>query len=349
MINSNIYIDSYLKVSNLIPNLDKLKNKNIFITGATGLLGSAFVDFFLILNEHLDYNIKIFAGARNLDKFEKKYEKFLNSKYLNFVSYDLNQEIALSVQVDFIIHTASTTQPKDYVSNPKETLLNGINGVLNLINYIKFTNYTSKLLYISSSEVYGTVLTDIPITEKNLPQLDSQNIRSSYALSKICGELLLNIELNFGLKFNISRPGHVYGPLLNKNDNRAYAEFIKTAKRGENILLRSSGKDLRSYIYIIDCVSANITILLNGENGNIYNISADIGNISIRDFSKIISNEFHVSLDISIESKNIDYFNPMKNALLNNKKLKDLGWNYMFTVTEAVKNIKEIESVENNV
>ena len=59
----------------------------------------------------------------------------------------------------------------------------------------------------------------------------------------------------YGAEVVIARPCHTYGPNMSVKDNRATAQFIGNALRGEDIVLKSSGSQLRSYCYVADCVS----------------------------------------------------------------------------------------------
>jgi nucleoside-diphosphate-sugar epimerase len=342
MIKSKVYTESYLKIANSVPNLKELRNKSVFITGATGLIGSAITDFLIVLNEKYHYNMKIFAGSRNYNKFKALYYDNLETMDLIYVSYDIFRPIVINEQIDFIIHAASISQPEHYVSKSKETLLGGIRSIENLIEFVKSSGYHSKIAFISSSEVYGKIQGDVSITEDLISSIDINNLRSSYALSKMCSELLLKNELNKGLKYSICRPGHIYGPLLNPDDTRAYAEFIRKAIEGKPIVLKSTGEDIRSYIFIYDCVSAIMAILLNGNTGDIFNISDHHSNYKIKEFASMISKEFNVSLDFDVSSSKNIHFNPMKNATLDSTKLLLLGWESKYNLKDAIELIRLI-------
>ena len=71
----------------------------------------------------------------------------------------------------------------------------------------------------------------------------------------------------YGVDVVIGRPCHTYGPFFTESDNRAYAQFIRNAIAGEDIVLKSTGLQYRSWCYVVDCASALLHILLKGETG----------------------------------------------------------------------------------
>ena len=63
-----------------------------------------------------------------------------------------------------------------------------------------------------------------------------------------------------------------------QEDNKATAQFIHNVLRGEDIVLKSDGKQRYSYTYMLDVATAFLTVLLKGEDGQAYNV-ADPGSI----------------------------------------------------------------------
>ena len=77
----------------------------------------------------------------------------------------------------------------------------------------------------------------------------------------------------YGIESVIVRPCHTYGPCMTETDNRAHAQFFHNAIKGENIVLKSSGIQMRSYNYVADCVSALLSVLVQGNSGESYNLA----------------------------------------------------------------------------
>ena len=134
----------------------KLCNKTIFITGATGLLGSEMVFALLAANRLFNYNIKVVGLVRNLAKAEKLFANVLNNTNFQIFVQDVTSDINYSEQVDYIVHTASVTSSKAFVEQPTQTILTAINGTKNILDFANEKKAT--IIYLSSLEAYGNII-----------------------------------------------------------------------------------------------------------------------------------------------------------------------------------------------
>ena len=98
-------------------------------------------------------------------------------------------------------------------------------------------------------------------------------MRAGYPESKRCGEALCQAyKAQKGLDIVIPRLTRSYGPTLLKTDTKALSQFLHKGVAGEDIILKSAGTQFYSYLYVMDSVSGLLTVLLNGESGEAYNI-----------------------------------------------------------------------------
>ena len=124
-----------------------------------------------------------------------------------------------------------------------------------------------------------------------------------------------------------------------ETDSKASSQFVKKALVHEDIVLKSKGDQFFSYTYVADAVSALLYILLHGENGQAYNISSDYCNVKLADFAKQCANiaGTKITFDLPTESEKNGYSIATK-AILDNTKLKSIGWDSMYKFEEAIKN-----------
>lgn len=333
--------DLYKKdLKTAIQNIDlsKLENKTIFVTGGLGLICSAIVDILLTYGK-----INIYVGAREFQQFQERFGGYNN---VNFIPYDALGELNLPIRPDYIIHGAGLASPELYTSKPAETILSNFDGIHALLNYAK-NNDVDRLLYISSSEVYGKKVLDMPFSEVDYGEVDMDNIRSSYAIAKRASEMLCRAYTSeYGIETIIVRPGHIYGPSAKKSDKRISSDFAYKAANGEKLEMKSAGLQKRSYCYSVDCAIQILTVMLKGENGQAYNIGHD-DMTSIRKMAEIYAQTGNVELSMAEPTETeLKAFNPMQNSSLNNQKVKMLGYRDTFTVDEGlrhtVKILKEI-------
>lgn len=340
---NKLWINDIDEIIKHFPEFDKLNNKSILITGATGLICSAVIELLLRFNEKYNTNIKVFAACRTYDKFKFRYKSLLNRTDLNFIEYDATKLNELNVKVDYIIHGASNASPKAISNEPVETILSNIFGLKNLLDYSKQNN-VKRLLYISSSEIYGKNNTELPIIENNYGFIDVLNARNSYSVGKKAAE---NLCVSYNKEYNtdsvIVRPGHVYGPTATKNDNRISSEWVYLVANNEDIIMKSEGKQIRSYCHCLDCATAILKILLNGKCSEAYNISNENSIIDIKTMANILVDFTKVKLKIDLPTNSeLIAFNPMLNSSLNNQKLKELGWNGFFDAKKGFEHTVEI-------
>ncbi len=336
---SQLWIDSLDRVINNIPQIKELEGKSVLITGAAGLVCSAVTDILIRYNETHDNHINIVAAGRWLEEMTNRFGAYCEKDYFSFAPYDASKsDNEIKKHADYIIHGASNAFPSAIINEPVETMLSNFTGLLYLLNYAKDNN-SKRLLYISSSEIYGKKESSEPYKEGEYGYVDLLNPRSSYPVGKRAAETLCaSYAQEYGVESVIVRPGHIYGPTATPMDNRASSAFAYAAARGENIELKSDGKQLRSYCHCLDCASAMITVLLDGKKISAYNISNPDSIISIKEMAELMAKAGNVKL-IQVEATDQEKksFNLMDNSSLDSKGLEEIGWKGIFNAEEGIK------------
>ena len=106
-------------------------------------------------------------------------------------------------------------------------MISNFDGMLNLLEYTKEYEI-SRILYISSSEVYGNKQSVGIYQEDDYGYIDLLNPRACYPSAKRAAETLCSAyRAEYGIDFVIARPGHIYGPTMTENDTRASSQFAK--------------------------------------------------------------------------------------------------------------------------
>ncbi len=343
MIYSKQYFEAINKIFDRIPNLNKLKNSSILITGAGGLIGSAIADFLLYINSRSNFNCKVYLAGRSKNRIENRFKIYTNQSDYYFLKYDANKPIGFAEQVEYVIHTANNATPKLYVDKPVDTMMGIYIGTANILNYAVI-NKVNRVLYISSSEVYGTRNSNQPYVEDEYGFVDILNCRACYPSAKRSAETLCAaFAAEYNLDFVIARPGHVYGPTMTDQDNRASSQFPRDVLAGKNIIMKSNGAQLRSYCYIMDCISAIFTILLNGNKGEAYNISNPDSICTIRELAELIAD--YAGQEVQFENpsdKEKASYNLMDNSSLDSNKLESLGWSGAFSIHDGIRSMMDI-------
>lgn len=344
---SDFYWNEVHEVLACVPEVHQLKEKSVLITGATGMICSAIVELLFDLNTTSDAHIKILLAGRSLQRIQQRFYGFTEGKDYQFVDYDATQDITLDVQPDYIIHGASPADPAAIIAYPVETMFSNLYGLKSLLDIAK-KHPATRLVLISSSEVYGKKNEARPFAENDYGFVDILNPRASYPSSKRAAETMCAAyHEEYGVDFVVVRPGHIYGPTITDKDSRASAQFTRLAAQGENIVLKSAGTQLRSYCYTLDCASAILTVLLHGECSEAYNISNSQSIVSIRELAECIAKVAGVEVVFQQASgEEQKSYNLMDNSSLDSTKLQSLGWNGCYSLIKGVEStVKYFETL----
>ena len=332
------------KVIASLPELSDMQGKSILITGAAGLICSSVVDILFRYNDTQNAGIRILAAGRWPEEMEGRFREMVKRDDFIFVRYDAcRTDNKLDMPCDYILHGASNAFPGMIIKEPVETMLSNILGTKYLLDYAKEVR-ANRILYISSSEVYGNKDNGEPFKEDEYGAIDLLNPRNSYSIGKRAAETLCaSYAEEYGVEPVIVRPGHIYGPTASPMDNRVSSAWAYAAAQGKDIVMKSDGTQMRSYCYCLDCVSAMLKVMHSGKSMKAYNISNPESIISIRQLAEILAEAGKVRLlrEKAWEEEKKE-FNPMNNSSLESKNLQELGWKGLFDAHEGLSHTVDI-------
>lgn len=313
---------------------EKLSGCNILVTGATGLIGSSFVDV-LMSNPKKDY--QVYALGRNEKRAHARFLRFKDDPAFHFMCGDVTLPLASDESFHFIIHAASNGSPNFFANSPVEVMKSNLYGVSNLIEY-GLAHDMKRFLYVSTGEVYGVSEAAV-FDESSYGYVDILDTRSCYPSSKRAAETLaMCYAAEYGADVVVARPCHTYGPHFTESDNRVYAQFIRNVLNGDDILMKSAGTQYRSWCYVDDCVSALLFILLKGKSGQAYNVADKSSVVTIRQLAEMIAHvagrKVLMQIPSEMEKKG---FTPIKRAVFDTSKLEALGWSVSGTMDEKLR------------
>lgn len=304
----------------------QLKNKTVLITGATGLIGSIMVKAINLRNIRYNDNIKMVLLVRNKENAQKSFLGIGNTIYIenSVENADLSQ---VKTNIDFIIHAASPTKSKFFVENPVETLNTAVLGTKKILDIARNKKVQS-MVYLSSMEMYGT-LDDKKVTEDKLGYINPLDVRSSYSEGKrMCELYSYSYCSEYGVPVKIARLAQTFGAGINKNENRVFKYFLDCIINNEDIVLKSHGSTISNFVYTTDAIKGILAVLLNGRDGEAYNIVSDNLNMTILDTAEWLAEKYGKgNTNVRIEiPEGQSAFAPDNRMILANDKIKVLGW-----------------------
>lgn len=333
------YMEDVSYVAGLELPWDKLKNKSVLISGATGLVGSCFIDVIMKRNED-GMNCKIYALGRNEQRAKERFAYCVGSSLFEFVAYDISQPLVRDDigTVDYVLHLASNTHPVQYSTDPIGTITTNIFGTYNMLEFAHRHNAT-RCAFTSSNEIYGENRGDVEkFDEHYCGYIDSNTMRAGYPESKRCSEALCQAYIKQKrMDIVVPRPTRSYGPTMLMSDTKAISQFIRKGIAGENIVLKSAGTQFYSYTYVVDAVSGLLTVLLKGECGEAYNIADEASDIMLKDLASIIAGYAGKKVVFEIpDALEAAGYSTATKARLDSTKLQGLGWKAKYNITSGM-------------
>ncbi len=308
------------------------RNKTFLITGATGLIGTVLVDMLVFLNKKFSLGINLILISRH--------KKESPLPFVHYLAHDISNPIDIAGKIDYIIHAASNTHPKQYSDFPIETIKTNVFGTNNLLE-LSLKKPMCRFLLVSSVEIYGDDKSNTQngFSESDLGYIDCNTPRSCYNESKRLSETLCAaFSSEKKIDYVICRLSRSYGPTLKDDDSKALSQFLRNGINGQDIVLKSEGNQFYSYIYSADAASAILFLLINGKTGEAYNVADEKSNISLKKLATIIAEYSNTKVVFQLPSeKEQQGYSKAQTAILNANRLNGLGWNAQFDIMQGIK------------
>ena len=315
-----------------------LRGKSVLVTGATGLIGSFIVDALCFMNAWSDAGIEIYAAGRREAGMRMRFGDAMDDARFHYVAYDATKPVDFEFDADYVIHAACAAHPLAYATDPVGTIQANVLGAMALLEYVR-SRPGARFIFLSTGETYGEN-PDLPegFRENDHGWIDPMNPRACYPESKRAAETLCACyAAQHGVDALVARLCHVYGPTFTDTNSRADAQFLRNVLRGEDIVMKSTGAQVRSYCYVADAVNALFTLLDRGERGQAYNVANRRSTASIREYAETLAGVGGVSLrfDLPPETERAGY-TKITRAVLNPGKLEALGWQPRYGLKEGL-------------
>ena len=337
LLNSPLYREELRAAAEFRLPWERLRGKRILISGATGLLGSFLVDTLLWQNREAGLNCAVYALVRDRARAEARFRSW-GAYAPRILAQDVSQPIRGLDGADFVLHLASNTHPRLYAADPIGTIRTNLLGTLSLLDFAAACG-AERCAFASSNEIYGENRGDAETFDEHYcGYIDCNTLRAGYPESKRCGEALCQAYLRQKeLDIVIPRFTRSYGPTLLPGDSKAMSQFLHRAAAGEDIVLKSAGRQFYSFTYAADAVSGFLTVLLLGERGEAYNIADPASDATLGDLAALIADAAgtRVVYEVPDETERAGYSAATK-ARLNPEKLQALGWRARYDLPTGV-------------
>jgi len=298
--------------------------KKIIVTGGLGFIGSNLIELLLKKNFYVINIDKITYSSSfyNTNEFSK------NKKY-KFIKCDINSKKILDIFYKFkpsgIFNLAAETHVDRSIDDPSHFINSNINGVYNILECFKKyykKNKKSKLIHISTDEVYGDVLKGR--SDENYPYKPS----SPYAASKASSDhLVYSYVRTYNLPAIVTNCSNNYGP--KQHPEKLIPKLIYNILNNRALPIYGKGLNSREWIYVMDHCDALYQIYKKGKFGEFYNIGSNknLSNIQIcKTLLNISKNFIDKKSNVKINFVKDRPGHDLRYALNSNKIKKKIKW-----------------------
>ncbi|VVB90889.1 GDP-mannose 4,6-dehydratase [uncultured archaeon] len=312
------------------------KNKNIFITGATGLVGSWLTKFLIDEKSNVVALVRdivpksiLWSGSPEFN-YIKDHLTVVNGK---LEDYEILERSINEHEIEMVFHLGAQTIVPTANRNPLSTFESNIRGTYNLLEACRRTELIEAIIIASSDKAYGE--------QKQLPYNETTSLQGThpYDVSKSCADLIsYSYYATYKLPVCITRCGNFYGP-GDLNFNRIVPGTIRSILNGERPVIRSDGLAVRDYFYVKDGafaykLLAEKMIRDKTIHGEAFNFSNETPLTVLQIVDKIIS---ILGYDIKPLILNKGKNEIMRQYLSAKKAREVLGWKAKYDIDVSLK------------
>ena len=318
-----------------------MKIQRVLVTGGAGCIGYQVCK----LLEKKKVKVVLFDVPERIQKIGIN-----QSKYLSFFNGSIMDKVSLEEALkncDAVVHLAAYLGVQRTEQNKSRCIEINISGTKNVIDVLNKNKNVKKIIFASSSEVYGEPKSN-PVSEKDITQG-----KTVYAITKLAGEEIIkaNYELN-KVKYVILRYFNTFGPY--QVTQFVIPKFISLIRKNKSPIINGNGKQTRSFTYSKDSARATVDCLFSNKvNNKTINIGNNKSKISIMNLCKMISKlmnkdikpKVNLNFKKSDRKKSREIYNRICDVGLA-KKL--LNFKPKYSMKEAIlETIKENKNFEN--
>jgi CDP-glucose 4,6-dehydratase len=305
------------------------KDRNVFVTGCSGLLGSWLVKSLI---EHGAYVIGLIRDlVPNSNLFLSGVDKQSVLVQGSIEDYSLLERILNEYEIDTVFHLAAQTIVTIANRGPLSTFKANIEGTWNILEACRKASCFSRLIVASSDKAYGG--------HDALPYDEETPLRGRhpYDVSKSCADLLSQAYFEtYRLPVCITRCGNLYGG-GDLNFNRIVPGTIRAVLHNQRPIIRSDGSLIRDYFYVKDGVESYVSLMEGMDNkkihGEAFNFSTEEPNTVLSIVHKILD-LMKSDLEPIVQNK---YSGEILKQYLSAKKAKTvLNWKPHYTLDEGL-------------
>jgi dTDP-glucose 4,6-dehydratase len=301
------------QISNSLgPDVLKLKNARILITGGSGFVGTWLISSLLYLDTRFSLNLRIISNSRNIEAYKLKLDRDLINRIEIIIGDAADLDLS-ELELDFVFHGSTSTFDNSFSHGRNSALHSSALGAENLIRQMSGKKHLTTFVHLSSGAVYGpqlNVFEPRKVSENIEQQSSSTSFSELYQEAKIETERIVTTSNKSGQITGINaRLFAFYGPGLPINHQFAIGNFVRDALAPDKVIKILGNPDsVRSYMHASELTYCLIKLAVDNKPGN-FNIGAPNGD-SLVNWANKVADVLSARVELETLNPQISFYVP---------------------------------------
>jgi len=318
-------------------NVSFWRDRNVFVTGGTGMLGSWIVSKLVASDANVVCLVRDQVPHSPILRVDY-YKQHVSIVAGQVQDYEMMLRVMNEYEIDTVIHLAAQAIVPIANRSPLSTFDTNIRGTWTMLEAARNSPMVNRVVIASSDKAYGTQPI-LPYTE------DTALVgKYPYDVSKSCADLIgLGYGHAFHMNIGVTRCGNFYGG-GDLNWNRLVPGTLRSIYNGEQPIIRSDGTLKRDYVYVEDIAEAYITLAENVHRDDVRGSAFNFGinrPLSVLELVQLMLKATNSKLEPIILAEEMMNLEIREQSLDSSRARTLLGWTPKYSVEEGLQKSAE--------
>ena len=264
--------DSLASLAGLQDLPTRLAGHRIAVIGGTGFVGSWLAEAVAALNDDLGSRVRIDLLGRSA-AFWLDEHSHLRRNDVTLQAVDVRSPFELARDTTLVLFAAGIADPRVHASDAHRVFQTNVHGIGHTLAVTSRLESIQRFVNVSSGLVLGGDLPNRALAESDITRLDFTRFHNVYAEARRAAESLSTIYAGqYRIPVSTARAFTFIGPYQALDAPWAVNNFMRDALSGNDIRIHGDGTTRRSYLYGSDAAAWLLKLLLDGRDGEVYNV-----------------------------------------------------------------------------
>ncbi len=250
----------------------RLSGHRIAVIGGTGFIGSWLAETVAALNDELGCRVRIDLLGRSATAWTTAHPHLVRDD-VALQSVDVRSPFELARDTTLVLFAAGHADPRMHASDPHQVFQTTVHGIGHALAVASRLELLQRFVNISSGLALGATSSDRGLVESDIGVLDFTRFHNVYAEARRAAESLVTAYSGqYRIPTSTTRAFTFIGPYQPLDAPWALNNFMRDALSGNDIRIHGDGATRRSYLYGSDAAAWLLKLLLDGHDGEVYNL-----------------------------------------------------------------------------